>query len=401
MKRKFSSHCHFILLKDYRFLKVIFTLFAMYLVSETLYTYFVEKPTYASHEKREISVDDFPDITLCPMPSMDLGAARSKGYPDPEAYFRGSINPFSWTHIGWAGNQSGDIKELAREISILKSINDCPIPEKSILLYEENEVSQNFIANITFELKKVLFPYHICCKLIQPELSTFQHPIKGLQLVFPSMSHVDTLQVYMADQLTASYFDLHKTTMLGDKIVSGNNGSVYKVRIKEDIKLQDDTKNPCTDYNIKGEYANCVENVIIERNMKFLNCTPHWMTNNEDLWCTGNYKHNSSLINQQYSTFMNEITISEGNPGKCLVPCKEKRYMVKEIGLPENSFKGTRIWFENKVQVTKSGFNMDIMDVISKTGSFIGISKNLLWIIILLTSSVSVIISHLKLKSNK
>ena len=98
---------------------------------------------------------------------------------------------------------------------------------------------------------------------------------------------------------------------------------------------------------------------------------------------------------------MNEITISEGNPGKCLVSCKEKRYMVKEIGLPENSFKGTRIWFENKVQVTKSGFNMDIMDVISKTGSFIGISKNLLWLIILLTSSVSLIISHLKLKSNK
>ena len=68
----------------------------------------------------------------------------------------------------------------------------------------------------------------------------------------------------MADQMTASIFDQHKEVMLGDRLVSSNDGyMVYKVKILEDSNIEGDPKYPCKDYKIIGEYAKCLENEII------------------------------------------------------------------------------------------------------------------------------------------
>ena len=125
----------------------------------------------------------------------------------------------------------------------------------------------------------------MCCKVYPPKLAKF-YPLEKIRFIF---NISQGFSVHLSDPMTASYFNLHKINMLGDKIVSGEEGEyvIYKVQIWEDDKLVDDPVYPCIDYTIQGEYAECIEKEMLRKNSEFLNCTPPWMTENEDLWCKG------------------------------------------------------------------------------------------------------------------
>ena len=166
----------------------------------------------------------------------------------------------------------------------------------------------------------------------------------------------------------------------------------------EEENLEKDPKYPCIDYKISREYAKCVENEMVRQNSQYLNCTPPWMTDNEDLWCNGTYEWNTTDNGYNYYNFLGDISASEANYGKCLVPCRVKRYQAKEIGIRESTDnnRGFIIRFESQIDITKSSWTIDVKTLLSNIGGFIGISKNFLWLIILLISSVGIFISHVE-----
>lgn len=398
MATEVTTHWYFFLGKDYRFLKLVFTVLASCLIIDLFYSYFVLKPTYTSNEKRKMSVEDFPEIILCPQPSFDLNAVESRGYKGQMNYFFGS-NDLGVKQIGWAGNnKSEDAKKVFEEISIMKSISQCPDGNETIFWFGRRDVA---VEMIKFELTKTLTPYNRCCKVISSNISDI-YPYSA-HFVWPADGSPKVFKVFLTDKLTSSYFDLHKTIMLGDTINSftatGVTGSkTYKIKIMEDQKLEDDPNYPCIDYKTIGEYSKCVENEMIRQNMKFLNCTPPWMTDNEDLWCKREYEVDSEMIGIEYINFLGSISISEADTGECLVPCKSKRYQAKEVGFTgSNNLTGIVLKFERDVDITKSSWTINFKTLLSKIGGFIGLSKNFLWLVILFISSVGALMSHLKL----
>ena len=121
------------------------------------------------------------------------------------------------------------------------------------------------------------------------------------------------------------------------------------------------------------------------------------MTYHEDFWCTGKHKLESKSAGENFFHFMSAVSASEASSGKCLVPCKVKRFNAKEIGKREKiNVRGIYVIFEREVAVTKSSWALDGITLLSKIGGFIGISKNLSWLIILLLSSVGVVLSYLR-----
>ena len=66
-----KDYCHRLVVKDYNILKIVFTILTSYMIFDTFYTWLVRQPTYTSLEKRPITGDDFPDIMICPQPSVD------------------------------------------------------------------------------------------------------------------------------------------------------------------------------------------------------------------------------------------------------------------------------------------------------------------------------------------
>ena len=187
--------------------------------------------------------------------------------------------------------------------------------------------------------------------------------------------------------------------MSGDKIVSSNIGKVeYKVQIMEDIKLEGDPNYPCIDYKLKGDYAKCIENEMLQENFKYLNCTPPWMTKDEDLWCNGKYELLDLETKYNYDGFLAEVGAGLVKVKKCLPPCKEKTYQATEMGLRRKTSKGLIIWFENEVDITKSSWKVDAVTIISNIGGFIGIGKEFLWLVILLLTILLSIIKQNILK---
>merc|ERR1712155_42113 len=122
---------------------------------------------------------------------------------------------------------------------------------------------------------------HMCCKLIIPSLS------KTSAVLSMHFAAAGSFKMFLADQVAYSYFDQNKDIMTGHNLVSGPVGQqfTYKVNIREEIRLENNPDSPCIDYKRIGEYATCVENEMVRKNSQFMNCTPPWMTENENLWC--------------------------------------------------------------------------------------------------------------------
>ena len=57
-------------------MKIIFIVLCGMVLFEELYVFFVEKPTLVKTIKEEFSIEDNPDIILCPEPSVDSKELR-------------------------------------------------------------------------------------------------------------------------------------------------------------------------------------------------------------------------------------------------------------------------------------------------------------------------------------
>ena len=256
---------HYLLIKDFRLLKFAFIIFASYLIFEEFYTYLVVKPTYTTTIKRYLKHEDFPEILLCPQPAIDVDAAKSKGYGKGiQQFFYGVLDGEVRNNtITWTGNGSEEVKKVSDEVASIKSVEDCPFGNESIMWFKNDDIW--FVELINFKLSKALFPFHICCKVINPKNNTEQNPINGFQISFSSKNRkFDSFKVFFADQVTASFFDLNKRYVLDDDIVSSSNGIMnYKVKVLENENLEDDPKNLCIDYSFREVYGKCLESLVL------------------------------------------------------------------------------------------------------------------------------------------
>ena len=195
----FSKFCYSLLCKDYRLLKLIFLVLASCLIMKEFYIYLAVRPTYTSNVMRKIDAEDFPSIILCPEPSIDINVAISKGYPTGNEYWSGV--DYSWSSVmGWAGNKSEDVSKVSHDIATIKTPKDCP---KTIIWPTDIKLTET----IEFKLSNVLYPNHVCCKAINPEFLKL-HPAVGMQVSFTNGS----FKMFLGDQMTASYFDPHRST---------------------------------------------------------------------------------------------------------------------------------------------------------------------------------------------
>lgn len=305
-----------------------------------------------------------------------------------------------WT--GWGGNSSEAIEEVSQKISVLKSINDCPVENKSFVWYDTDDWPEQ---KLKFKLKKVSYPHHICCELETPIFKESSQML-GLNFAYSFVNKsFNSFKIFMSDKVTDSFFTFHKTKMLGEKImIKGDiNGVVsYKIEIKEDIHLAENPNYPCIEYNIEGDYHECLENEIVSNWYKNINCTPHWLTDNKDLWCKGKMKFKSSKDITEYWKYTDKVLLSDADPGACLTPCTSKKYLSTEIGLKESEDdeKGVALFIDKEVEITKSELQIGFRTLITRFGGIIGVSKNLLWIVIFGITSIGFLINKMSKKTD-
>ena len=297
--------------------------------------------------------------------------------------------------MGWAGNRTGmSPKKVLEKISVVKSIDDCHSFKNSYVWYKPNNtnVEDTGFELMKFELTRGLYPNPTCCKVIDPVASK-NYVINGFSISFNgSNNQYKSFKIIVSDKVSSSVFKQHNTNVLGDEILTpkDENGFLhYKIKIAQEIHLEDDPNYSCINYKTSGNFHHCLENEIIKENMKILNCTPPWMTDDEGLWCQGNLTLESQHEILDWNRFVANLNFGQANYDTCSVPCKTSKYYVNEFGFKADSqLKGVMVVFDKVVKQTISELQIGPRTLVTRFGGIIGVGKNLSWVLIFILSAV-------------
>ena len=364
--------------KDHGILKIIFTLLCSFLIANDWYIAFIEKPTLTREIKTTFSKEDIPEVTLCPEPAIDFDEMISLGYSDLYAYKAGIIDFKDWKKLSWSSNQTMDVKEVAEKLSPLKSEKDCPFA-----------MAMPFWKNITnITLTRALFPYHFCCKIDAKDVDKNFHE---LFIILQS-----DFRLILSDRTLSSPFNIHTKNIYGEHIIRSEFGAnFYKIKIAKEIHMEEDPNYPCKNYARPGDYDECLEKDFTSRIVEILNCTPPWLTNNASLWCQG-----VNILKKEdegkFFKLIKSVLLGTAHSEKCPNPCLVIKYDVNHVGFMQERYSGIYLVFDENVSKTVSGLQVTALSLLSRFGGIVGLGKNLLWIVVLLISSVGFFRDSLK-----
>ena len=318
MLEQVKRSCKNYLFKDYGSLKLFFIILCSLAIFQELYVFFILKPTVTSSVKTQMTNEDIPEILLCPEPSFDSEEIKNKGYADFWYYILGQ-------DYGWNGQNKTDVKELYQHISFLKSPQDCPVKNSAFFTEpsdEDNEPTscQNSVEQIDFKIARALYPMHTCCRIANSEISKDLN-VYGGQLAFEAAKNYTFSQfkILMADKTSFSTFRHHEATTFGDKIsLSSKQGwNTFNIKVHQEQHLENDPNYPCIDYKKPGDYDQCLEEEYLSRIRKYVNCTPPWFTENEDLWCKNGINFRTESDQKKFVKILEKIVLARADTGKC------------------------------------------------------------------------------------
>ena len=377
-------------------LKFFFLVISILLLGEELYNFFILKPTLNRKVKTHFTKDDFPIFTVCPDPAYDMDEMNELGYYHLYSYKTGQDWDGTISSIkGWDAKQTDSVMNVSRKISLLKSVQDCP--DIGVVFYKPREEDHDDEGHeyLQFELTRAMFPYHLCCRVKIPKAAK-KYPMTGIEISFKNKTY-DSITLLVNDRESHSIFNQHNSKALGDNLQSPSRKGLnnYKLKIHREISLESDPQSNCYDYPEAGDYDKCLEAEIIKQMNNFVNCTPPWMTENENVWC--GKEHATDLKNidpRYYLEFMNDLISGQFDHGKCSAPCRKYSYHSTGLGFvdnPEDS--GVTIFFDKIIDDTIFDFKIDSITLLTRFGGIIGVTKNLLWIVLLFITITSYFLS--------
>ena len=309
--------------------------------------------------KKKFNWEDFPEITVCPNPSVNTEALNSYGYSNLWDYKNGFVKKMnlSKNQISWRGNNSETtVKDIYNDISIIKRVEDCP-NYLSALWYTSRNNKGFGIQSLNFTVAMVMYPDNRCCKAVIPNM-TDVGLIKGVRFFFSSKNKpYDFVKVYLTDQISKTFFSVSSSEMSGDKIIAKDPGSSnYKVKLVKKIHVEGDPNFQCTNYRRPGLYDACLERAMINRTKSTLGCIPPWMSHQEvsnslcngtmdngiellrrkiyhlqELWCLNVTKIKIESLN--WVLWNDDINVGESPRDSCLNSCTSTRFHVTDLGL--------------------------------------------------------------------
>ena len=379
-------------------LKALFLLLSILFIWEELYTFFILKPTLSKKVKTSLTKDDFPTFMVCPDPGYDLNEMSDLGYNDIWYYKAGLSSTSGYTGLpsvmGWDANQTDSVKNVSSRVSLLKSVEDCP--DFATVFWKPQEDDDDAYEFLQFELTRAMFPYHLCCRVLIPKAAG-KYPLDGTDISFTNKSY-ESITLLVSDKVSHTIFEQHSYKTLGDNLISPQKGegvNLYKLKMHRETNLESDPQSNCLDYTESGEYDRCLEAEIINKMQSFVNCTPPWMTDNENLWCGQEHASEVKNINpDHFLGFMNDIFSGQVDHGKCSVPCRKYSYYSTGLGsMKSNVLTGVTIYFDKIIDDTITEFKVDSVTLLTRFGGILGLTRNLLWLVLLVMTIASYFLS--------
>ena len=373
--------------------KFFFLVLSLLFIGQELYTFFILKPTLNTKVKTPFDKDDFPIFTVCPNPAFNLEEMNNLGYSDIYSYKTG-LDYIASIIKGWDANQTDSVQNVSRKISVLKSVKDCPDLALAFYKPHEDDHEDEGAEYMQFKLTRAMFPYHLCCRLQIPK-AVEKNFVTGIEIGF-SNKFYDSITVLVNDKVSHSTFEQHDSKVLGDNLQSPQGGlNNFKLKIRREISMESDPNSNCAEYEEAGDFDKCLEDEMIKQMSYFVNCTPPWMTDNENLWCGKEDAQGLKNIDpRHYLGFMNDMISGQVDHGKCSDPCKKYSFYSTGLGFVENlNYSGVTIFFDKIIDDTVFEYKIDPLTLLTRFGGIIGLTRNLLWVVLLFMTIASYFLS--------
>ena len=127
--------------------------------------------------------------------------------------YNSEFKPVEWN--GWRGNQTQrSVKDILRQVSYLKTVDDCGDVENSYLIFEQmHENDYTNFGKIKYKLISGLYPNHICCKVSYSENAKSRR-LNSVQISFKNRNtSIHSLKLVISDQVSSSVFMQSKSPM--------------------------------------------------------------------------------------------------------------------------------------------------------------------------------------------
>ena len=271
-------------MKDFRILKICFLVLTLYLLIEEIIDFVIIKPTLTSVTQTNLTPANFPDILICPEKAFDLDYIHKLGYK--YSFYYGSGYILGESYKGWLGNQTAlNVTKVADDVPNLNSLDKCP-EMKGRFKFEGRYKT----ITLAMALTRVLYHSGKCCRVIKPKeadnytisyiytaikYSRFTNFTNGFSIIFSEQKSALIVQQpkFISDGMQLKFSIDHPGLIK------------YRIKVLEEIHLEDDPNFPCRNYKYNGEYNQCLEDEYTRQSLEILNCTPPWMTDNHDVWC--------------------------------------------------------------------------------------------------------------------
>ena len=385
-------------------LNFLFTVFTFYLVIQEIIGY-LRFPTHTSKYEVLLERRHHPVIFVCPTNGMDIDGLIKNGYTSGYKYFLGD-NFNNHTDFGWSGKGMGSeanktVDEVLKEVSTIKSMEDCPM---TIAHYEKDLATKTKI--VPMSLTKPVHPFGICCKTDIPETPREFESMVNVRVSSNNSGLFRGLRIFLTDQNSASEYELNQLRVNGPSIECSNNQLLlYRAKVYEDVDLENDPQSKCRNYEEGNSFHQCLEIEYQDQVMDALGCSPPYITQNSDLWCTKDQLSGKTCDSEEIEEF-NSIILGlwKGyiKKGPCHIPCHTTSFRVVKSG--ENSIAigkefGVNILLDKSVTVTESHFSINLLTLLTRIGGAIGVGKEGLWIVILVAERVYKLFTNTKQSS--
>ena len=310
-----------IIFKDHRLLKFSFVLLTGYLLFDELLLFFSSKPTLTTQIQTSLQTKHFPEAVICSSPSYDQARLSSLGYEHSHDFSLGVIDG---EHLrGWSGNQSDQtVGNILNQVSIIKTEDDCP--SVKVKFQRKGKIIKS---KLSLKLTRPVYPHGRCCQIKIP------HPGPDYVLhqiyfrIYPSKyrnNKIKTFKMLLSDPENSSPF--HQSQMIGEsletsKLTEDVGYHLYKIKVHEEVQLENNPNYMCRQYDSPGLYDSCLEAEYSRQSLALLGCTPPWLTEEELTWCRDPL--NVSLdTSKRVNYFLENLSFGKADVGRCLSPCK-------------------------------------------------------------------------------
>ena len=282
--------------REHRILKICFMALTTYLLINEMKVFLIDKPTLTSRTQTKMYPEIFPDVLICPEQAFDLDSLLKLGYKHNYNYGHGYLSEYEL--LTWLGNQTVmSITEVADKVSSIKSLDNCPKVYGRLKTHGQKEVKEIILS---LELTRVSYPYGRCCRVIEPKEAEIDiiTQIRFIMEHSKMTNYTTGLNMYLSNKNSASLVQPPKFVIDGPQFNANSKQTGYKkyrIKLLEEIHLEEDPHFPCRNYEYDGEYNQCLEEEYTRQSVELLNCAPPWMTDDQDIWCKQNVKGSSEL----------------------------------------------------------------------------------------------------------